>query len=39
MIISIITFIGLVVLVAPVANKIGETINKILDKTFPNIEE
>ena len=39
MIISIITFIGLVILIAPVANKAGEAINKILDKTFPNIIE
>lgn len=39
MIISIVTFIGLVILVAPVANKTGETINSILDKTFPNITE
>lgn len=39
MIISIVTFIGLVILVAPIANKTGETINKILDKIFPNITE
>ena len=30
MIISIITFIGLVILIAPVANKTGEAINNIL---------
>ena len=39
MIVSIVTFIGLVILVAPVANKTGEAINNILDKTFPNITE
>lgn len=39
MTISIVTFIGLVVLIAPVANKTGEAINNILDKTFPNITE
>ena len=39
MIISIIAFIGLVILITPVANKTGETINKMLDKTFPNITE
>lgn len=39
MIILIVIFVGLVILIAPVANKTGEAINSILDKTFPNITE